>query len=162
MSSAAVGRPPIVPRLALPTPEEERDPAFFRQITLALGTAHRQRSARRDVVFHVRHGRMLEKEHKRHSAALISATARTHHGKDSAVDETKKPWQTARYVSGTTKHSLHSVWGFPPQVILRNVANALSYPALRAGVSHILRAATWRFRHNGIASQGESERLCAR
>lgn len=97
MSSAAVGRPIVVPRLVLPTPEEERDPTFYRQITLALGTAHRQRSARRDVIFHVRHGRMLEKEQKRPSAALVSATARTPHGKGSAIDVAEKPWQTARY-----------------------------------------------------------------
>lgn len=61
-------RPVNVPRLALPSPgrvstgEELDSPAFKRQITVALGRSHSQRSPRRDVIFNVRHGSMVEKQ----------------------------------------------------------------------------------------------------
>lgn len=61
-----------MPRLVLPCPEtaeEEGDtgggidtPAFRRQINVALGRSHHQRTPRRDVIFNVKHGKMVEKQ----------------------------------------------------------------------------------------------------
>lgn len=63
-------RPTNVPRLAFPSAEaaaaggEIDSPAFRRQINVALGRSHSQRTPRRDVVFNVKHGRMVESQKK--------------------------------------------------------------------------------------------------
>lgn len=90
-STISATRRVTVPRLVLPNAEKANSPALRRQITVALGTSHRQRSARRDVIFHVRHGGMLEKQRP---SARVSATARGHDKGD--AESIKRPWDTAR------------------------------------------------------------------
>lgn len=61
-------RPINVPRLALPSPgtsaagEDIDTPAFRREINVALGRSHSQRTPRRDVIFNVKHDRMVENQ----------------------------------------------------------------------------------------------------
>jgi len=60
--------PVIVPRLALPCPDgtatgpEVETPAYYRQINVALGRSHSKQTPRRDVVFGLEHGTMVEKQ----------------------------------------------------------------------------------------------------
>lgn len=55
-----------VPKLLLPSAEPGGDdsdcPTFRRQINVALGRSHSQRTARRDVIFGIRQGGMVEKQ----------------------------------------------------------------------------------------------------
>lgn len=61
-------RPANVPRLALPYPDavgtgaEVDTPMFSRQINVALGRSHSKRDPRRDVIFNLKHGSMVEKQ----------------------------------------------------------------------------------------------------
>ena len=74
-------RPMNVPRLALPSPgtvaagDEIGTPAFRRQINVALGRSHSQRTPRRDVIFNMKHGSMVENQ--RVPLAMGSSSART-------------------------------------------------------------------------------------
>lgn len=69
-TTASRMRPANVPRLALPCPETAEGgtgggtdtPTFRRQINVALGRSHHQRTPRRDVIFNVKHGNMVEKQ----------------------------------------------------------------------------------------------------
>lgn len=68
--ATSLGREAVhVPRLALPSPEivgapcnDVDSPAFRRQINVAIGRAHSQRTPRRDVIFRVERGGMVEKQ----------------------------------------------------------------------------------------------------
>ncbi len=60
-------RPANVPRLALPFPDGAAPgavdtPAYNRQINVALGRSHSKRTPRRDVIFGLKHGGMVEKQ----------------------------------------------------------------------------------------------------
>lgn len=57
-----------MPRLALPNPDavatgaEVDTPAYNRQINVALGRSHSKQTPRRDVIFGLKHGGMVEKQ----------------------------------------------------------------------------------------------------
>lgn len=103
---------PTVPRLLLPrsdtttvagatstvTEDDPSDPRFRRQLTVALGRSHSQRTPRRDVVFNVRQGRMLEKQTGPRwvgEQGRESATARQHDRDDEGSSVSRRAEATA-------------------------------------------------------------------
>lgn len=110
---------PAVPRLSLPRPEATNnavgtntskedlsDPRFRRQLNVALGRSHSQRTPRRDVVFSVRQGSMLEKQRRPllvGAAGRRLATARQHDDDEGGVsrrmEAADKAFPTARYAA---------------------------------------------------------------
>ena len=74
----------VVPRLNLDFPrelksKEDDDASFKRQIIVALGRSHSQRTPRRDVIFHVNQGTRLEKQR---FPVLGSVTTRFHQDRE--------------------------------------------------------------------------------
>lgn len=117
---------PAVPRLLLPRPEATNavtgntitenlsDPRFKRQLNVALGRSHSQRTPRRDVVFSVRQGSMLEKQRRPLlvGAGRRSATARQHDDDEGGVsrraEAADKAFPTARYLALQTDRALRT------------------------------------------------------
>lgn len=81
----------VVPRLALPCPEtgvrpdDVGSPTFRRQLTVALGRSHSQRTPRRDVIFRIHQGSMVEKKQKLPlEESVLAKTGRHYDGRGSA------------------------------------------------------------------------------
>lgn len=117
MATAAATQRPPVPRLTLPSTEAVvgkgvESPTFRRQINVALGRMHSQRTPRRDAVFHIEDGGMVEK-HRQPLATAKSMSSRTtaQPGEGGESTKYKDFCTTLRYMCRSSQKNTHTfVW----------------------------------------------------